>query len=128
MSSRIASLVCAALVTLGAAPALAAVSNVTPSGFLVTIKSTLRTSPKTTFAALQQVGSWWSGEHTYSGKAAAMTMEMRAGGCFCERWDGNSIEHGRVIFVTREKAVRIESALGPRAEAINSISVRTNTR
>ena len=122
MSSRIASMTCAALLALGAMPALAAVSNVTPSGFLVTIKSTLRTSPKTTFTALQQVGSWWSGEHTYSGKAAAMSLEMRAGGCFCERWDGNSIEHGRVIYVSREKAVRLEAALGPLQEmAVNGI-------
>lgn len=122
MSSRITSLVCAALLTLGAAPALAAVSNVTPSGFLVTIKTTLKTSPKTAFTQLQQVGSWWNGAHTYSGKAAAMTFEMRAGGCFCERWDGNSIEHGRVIHVVREKVLRLEATLGPLQEmAVNGI-------
>ncbi len=116
MSSRLARLLCAALLPLAAAPALAAVSNATPSGFLVTIKQTLRTSPKTAFTQLQQVGSWWNGEHTYSGKATAMTLELRAGGCFCERWDGSSVEHGRVIYVARDKAVRIEAALGPLQE------------
>ena len=122
MPSRITHLIGAALLAFAASPALATVSNATPSGFLVTIKHTLRTSPKTTFTALQQVGSWWNGEHTYSGRATAMTLEMRAGGCFCERWDGNSIEHGRVLYVAREKAVRIEGALGPLQEmAVNGI-------
>lgn len=123
MSSRkLIRLFCATLFTLAAAPALAAVSNVTPSGFLVTIKTTLRTSPKTTFAALQQVGSWWNGEHTYSGKASAMSMDARAGGCFCERWESNSIEHGRVIYAARDKALRIATALGPLQEmAVNGI-------
>ena len=116
MSSHVTRLLLAAFLALAAAPALATLSNVTPSGFLVTIKTTLRTSPKTTFTALQQVGNWWNGEHTYSGRAGAMTLEMRAGGCFCERWDGNSVEHGRVIYVAREKAVRIEAALGPLQE------------
>lgn len=122
MSSRITPVLCAAVLAFVAEPALATVSNVSPSGFLVTIKSTLRTSPKTAFTALQQVGGWWNGEHTFSGKAGAMTLEMRAGGCLCERWDGISVEHGRVIHVVREKAVRIEGALGPLQEmAVNGI-------
>jgi hypothetical protein len=40
-------------------------------------------------------------------------MEMRAGGCFCEQWDGNSIEHARVIYAARDKVLRLEGALGP---------------
>jgi hypothetical protein len=122
MPSRITLLLCAALLAHAPVPAIAAVTNASPSGFLLTIKSTLRTSPKTTFTKLQQVGSWWNGEHTYSGKAAALTLEMRAGGCFCERWDSNSIEHGRVLYVEREKALRIHGALGPLQEmAVNGI-------
>ena len=122
MSPRITRLLAAAVLAASSPAALAAVSNVSPSGFLVTLKQTLRTSPKTTFTALQQVGNWWSGEHTYSGRAGALTLELRAGGCFCERWDGNSVEHGRVLYVAREKAVRIEGALGPLQEmAVNGI-------
>ena len=116
MRSRITSLIAAALLAASGLPALATVGNVSPSGFLVTVKHTLRASPKTTYTALQQVGNWWNGEHTYSGRAGALTLEMRAGGCFCERWDGNSIEHGRVLYVARDKALRIEGSLGPLQE------------
>lgn len=122
MRSRITSFLFAALLAAAAPPALATASNVSPSGFLVTIKTTLRASPKATFAAVQQVGNWWNGEHTYSGRAGALNLDLRAGGCFCERWDGNSIEHGRVLYVARDKAVRIEGALGPLQEmAVNGI-------
>lgn len=111
-----------AALTFLAAPALAAVGNVTPSGFLITLKSEVKSPPGKVFAALRQVGQWWNGDHTYSGSAAAMSLDMRAGGCFCERWNQNSIEHARVIYVAQDKALRMEGSLGPLQEmAVNGI-------
>ena len=43
-------------------------------------------------------------------------LDMRAGGCFCETWDGGSAEHGRVILVLRDRLLRLEGALGPLQE------------
>lgn len=112
----------AALVLPAAAPALAEVGKVTPSGYLVTIKARIKAAPRAVFAAIQQVGKWWSDEHTYSGAAGHMTLEYRAGGCFCERWNGNSVEHARVLYVARDKALRMEGSLGPLQEmAVNGI-------
>ena len=52
------------------------------------------------FAAFGQVGQWWSKEHTYSGDAARMSLQLRPGGCFCEPLDGGGgIEHMRVTYV-----------------------------
>ncbi len=52
-----------------------------------------------TFAAFGRVGQWWSNEHTYSGDAKRMSLQMRHGGCLCETLeDGGGIEHMRVTF------------------------------
>ena len=48
--------------------------------------------------------------------AANLSMETRATGCFCERWEGNSVEHGRVVYAQRDRTLRIEGALGPLQE------------
>lgn len=56
---------------------------------------------------------WWSDSHTYSGKATSMKLTEKAGGCWCEVWPGGEVEHGRVIFLTPESQLRIETALGP---------------
>lgn len=114
---------CLAALVLPAAPfALADLGKVSPSGYLVTVKAPIKATPRAVFIAIQQVGKWWSDEHTYSGHAGHMTLEYRAGGCFCERWNGNSIEHARVLYVARDKAVRLQGSLGPLQEmAVNGI-------
>lgn len=56
---------------------------------------------------------WWSDSHTYSGKSANMKLTEKAGGCWCETWSGGEVEHGRVVFLTPESQLRIETALGP---------------
>lgn len=106
-----------------ATPALAALGTVTPSGYVVTINAPIKARPRAVFTALQQVGKWWSGEHTYSGNPGHMTIAFQAGGCFCERWNHNSIEHARVLYVDADKlALRLEGALGPLQEmAVNGI-------
>jgi pimeloyl-ACP methyl ester carboxylesterase len=112
----------AACLAAPALPAVADVGQITPSGYLVTVTAPIKARPRVVFAAIQQVGKWWSDEHTYSGSAGHMTMEYRAGGCFCERWNGNSFEHARVLYVERDKAVRLAGALGPlQAMAVNGI-------
>lgn len=111
-----------AALALAAAPAFAAVGNATPSGFLITLKQTVKGHPNKVFGALPQVGLWWNPQHTYSGNAAALSLEMRAGGCFCERWNQDSIEHARVLYVAHGKALRLEGGLGPLQEmAVNGI-------
>lgn len=103
-----------------AMPAQAEVKSSSPSGFEVESKAVIAKSPQEVYAALGQVGSWWNNQHTYSGKAANMTLELRAGGCFCEKIpdDDGSIEHARVIYARPGQALRVQGGLGPlQAEA-----------
>jgi hypothetical protein len=85
-----------------------------PAGFHLKLERTINATPEQTWAALLAVGRWWDDEHTYSGKGANMTLEPRAGGCFCERYDGGEIEHMRVAYVSpAAKQLVMIGGLGP---------------
>ena len=103
-----------------ATPVAAEVISATPAGFEVGAKATVRATPAEVYAALGRIGSWWNSEHTYSGDAGNMTLDPKAGGCFCEMIpeDGGSIEHARVVYARPGQALRLQGALGPlQAEA-----------
>ncbi|WP_237068277.1 hypothetical protein [Microbulbifer guangxiensis] len=65
------------------------------------------------YRALGRLPEWWSRDHTYSGDTANLSMELRAGGCFCERWNDSSVEHLRVVFALQDREVRLRGGLGP---------------
>jgi hypothetical protein len=54
-----------------------------------------------------------------------MQVELRAGGCWCERWGDQSVEHGRVLLVLEHEGVRtlrFDAPLGPLQEmAVNAV-------
>lgn len=102
------------LAAAAAGAAQAETSGVSASGFVVNHSAPVKGSPAQVYAALGRIGQWWSADHTYSGQAANMTIDLRAGGCFCERWGaGNEIEHARVLFVAPGALLRLEGGLGP---------------
>lgn len=84
--------------------------------FLVTFSNPVTATPARTYAAIIQPQSWWSSEHTWSGKASNLSLKAEAGGCFCERWKDGSVEHGRVVMALPDKVLRLDGALGPLQE------------
>jgi uncharacterized protein YndB with AHSA1/START domain len=98
---------------LAAAPAGAEVKNATADGFSVEHQAQVAASPQKVYAALGQIGQWWNDEHTFSGKARNLSLQLQAGGCFCERWRDGSVEHGRVLYARNGQVLRLQSALGP---------------
>lgn len=80
---------------------------------LIVSARTIHASPDKVYAALIDIGHWWDSEHTFSGKAANLTLQPEAGGCFCERWDAQSVAHGRVIWANPGHLLRLDTALGP---------------
>lgn len=112
----------AAILAALALPAAAATSEVSPSGFLVSLREEVDGDPQRAWAALVEPARWWSSTHTYSQDAANLTLEARAGGCWCEAWKGNSVQHGRVLYALPGRALRIEGAFGPlQAMAVNAV-------
>jgi uncharacterized protein YndB with AHSA1/START domain len=112
----------AALGALLAAAASAEPSGVSPSGFVVTHRLEVKAPPARVFEAIGRIERWWTDEHTYSGQAANMRLDLVAGGCFCERWTGGSIMHAQVLYVADGKVVRMQGGLGPlQALAVNGV-------
>ncbi len=116
----------AAAVLLCIGPARAEVVSASAGGFLIQAEADVAADPDDAWRALQRIGRWWSNAHTYSGDARRMQVEMRAGGCWCERWgDGQSVEHGRVVLVMEHEGVRtlrFNAALGPlQGMAVNGV-------
>lgn len=105
-----------ALVLVAATPASAAVKQSAPDGFIVEHRLMLNVIPAQAWATLAQPARWWPKEHTWSGSPANLSLELKLGGCFCERWKGGGAEHGRVIMLRNNELVRMNAALGPMQE------------
>ena len=106
----------AALVLVSAASgaASAEVKSATQNGFEVTSAVTIASPPDRVYTALGEVGRWWSPSHTFSRDAANLSLELRAGGCFCERLkDGGSVQHLQVVYAAPGEGLRLRGALGP---------------
>lgn len=99
-----------------ARPAAAEVKHASPAGFLVVHELTVAASPRVVYDAVGRVERWWLDAHTWYGSAANLSMELRAGGCFCERTGAASVEHGRVIAARPGEMVRLAAELGPLQE------------
>lgn len=96
------------------APAHAEVGEAAPLGFVVSGEVTVAAEPAAVWAALVEPAKWWNSQHSWSGDAANLTLDPRAGGCFCEKLPGGgSVEHMRVIYAAPGEMLRLSGALGP---------------
>ncbi len=85
-----------------------------------TVRNTFQVSATTkkVFEVLvDDVDQWWDAEHTWSGESKRLSIEAKAGGCFCEELeDGGSVQHLEVIYVDKGKILRMRGGLGPLQE------------
>ena len=97
-----------------AAPAGAVIVGADRHGFELRHTLDLPIPPAQALAAFGQIGAWWSKDHTYSGDAARLSLQLRPGGCWCERLDGGGgVEHMRVAYYQPGKRVVLTGGLGP---------------
>lgn len=112
----------AALAALTAAPASAEVVEKSPNGFRLKNVAEVAAAPARVYQALGEIGRWWDPAHSYSGKAANLSLTLEPGGCFCEALDGGGVRHGVVVMAMPPSTVRIEGALGPlQDEAVTAV-------
>lgn len=105
-----------------ALPASAAVLSADAASFVVTQSYETKADAATAFASLIEPKRWWSSQHSWSGDANNLSLDARAGGCWCERWNGGEAEHARVIFIAKDKQLRVSGAFGPmQAMALNAV-------
>jgi hypothetical protein len=97
-----------------AGPALAEVKDATENGFTLENVVQVNADAETAWEALVgDVGKWWPRDHTWWGEASELTIEPRAGGCFCERDGQREARHLAVVFVDPGKLLRLTGGLGP---------------
>ena len=114
-----------------AGKATADTSQISPSGFVVNFRDEIAVPPQDMWRAIAQLPRWWSGQHSYSGNTANMSIDLQAGGCWCERWgDGQSVQHGQVVLVQPGRVLRLNASLGPLQElAVNAVlTIVTSTQ
>jgi uncharacterized protein YndB with AHSA1/START domain len=100
---------------IAASPASAEVKSASDVGFAVERTVVVDASPERAFAALVQPSLWWSSAHTWSGDAKNLSLDLRAGGCFCEALPKvrGGVEHARVVYFASGAMLRLSGALGP---------------
>lgn len=102
-----------AFLLLVSAAGQAAVTQSSPDGFIVEHRLRIAVTPAQAWTTLAQPARWWPKEHTWSGEAANLSLDIKPGGCFCEQWKDGGAEHGRVILFRRNELLRLSAALGP---------------
>ena len=96
-----------------AVPARAEVVKSDAGGFVSSQRLIVDAPPEKLWDTIARPQLWWSKDHTYSGDAANLSLDPRAGGCWCENLPGGSVEHARVIHADRGKLLRLSGAFGP---------------
>lgn len=70
--------------------------------------------PRVWQAAVDEIGRWWSDDHTVNGSAARLSIESVPHGCFCETFaNGGGVVHMTVTFVNPGTILRLTGGLGP---------------
>lgn len=97
-----------------AAPVAAEVKDATAAGFTVENVRTVAVDPQTTWNALVgDIDRWWPKDHSWWGSASKLSIDPRAGGCFCEEAGAQQAQHMQVSFVDPGKLLRMSGGLGP---------------
>lgn len=104
----------AVILALAAIPAMAEVVDSAANGFTVKTTLQVQAAPDAVYQRLIQVGDWWDSAHTFSGNAKNLSIEEKAGGCFCEKLpNGGGVRHMQVVFFAPGKTLVLSGGLGP---------------
>lgn len=107
-------LLAAASLALSLVPAAAEPLQVSAGHFEVRHRAVVKATTAQVYAALTQLPRWWHPQHTWSGDARNLSLELGPGGCWCERWgDGAWAQHARVLHVQPGRMILLQAALGP---------------
>jgi len=98
-----------------ATTALAEVTDSAAGGFTTVSELVIAADRKVVWQqAVDEVGQWWSSDHTVSGDASRLSISAVPQGCFCESFgEGAGVVHLTVTMVNPEVVLRLTGGLGP---------------
>ena len=86
----------------------------TDNGFTLGYERPVRAAPDRVLETVAMPSGWWSSDHTYSGDAANIRLDMIPGGCWCEALPGGGVKHAEVVMVwPGRRMVRFDAPFGP---------------
>lgn len=92
----------------------AEVRDSSPSGFTIENVEVVPVDSAVAWKALvDDVDRWWPKDHSWWGEASTLSIDPRAGGCFCEVAGEQQALHMTVTFVEPGKTLRMVGGLGP---------------
>ena len=96
------------------AEAGADVLDASPTGFTLENSRDVDVDATTIWSALiDEVDRWWPKDHTWWGVESRLTIDPRAGGCFCEAAGERYARHMAIVFVEPPRLLRMVGGLGP---------------
>lgn len=110
----IRSVVAALAIVCAATPVSAEVISKSDGEFILNFEQRVEASPDVILSTLAQPAAWWSSDHTYSGSAENITLDLRPGGCWCEALPGGGVKHAEVLLVWPEhRQIRFDAPFAP---------------
>lgn len=89
------------------------VINKGENGFNLKITGIAHVKPETAYEQFIKVSDWWVENHTWFGKGENLSIDARAGGCFCEIEGDKEVLHMLVTFVNPGEEIKMVGGLGP---------------
>ena len=83
------------------------------TGFNIKIERHLAADPADAYARFLRVDKWWIKSHTWFGDSQNLSIDPRAGGCFCEIDGDRQVHHMLVTYVDPGAEVKMTGGLGP---------------
>ncbi len=106
----------AVLLAVSVVPASRAeVTDAAANGFTVRYTVAIAADRQSVYeATVENIGDWWSSDHTVSGDSGNLYLDATIPGCFCERLgNGSGLVHLSVSFVNPGVMLRLTGGLGP---------------
>lgn len=85
-------------------------------------------APKAVWKRLIKPASWWHPDHSYSGDAKNLSLKLKAGGLWREKWSGGDVAHGEILYIKPGEQLRLNAPFGPmQGMAVNAVWTITLT-
>ena len=95
-------------------PAAAEITARSENAFSLSFERAVPASADAVLNAVAMPAAWWNPEHSYSGEASNIRLDLRPGGCWCEDLPGGGVKHGETVLAWPEqRMVRFDAPFGP---------------
>ena len=83
------------------------------AGFNLKITGVANVPPAVAYEQFLDIGECWLSSHTWYRDASNLSVEAKAGGCFCEKSDGSEVLQMLVTFIKPNAEIKMVDGLGP---------------